>query len=366
VTAKPISVARSSRLPAAAPDSGGINWSGWVAPLAGISVFVVAHAVYNSWKWLVRPFWGDEAMHNCSILASSSLPDLVARIGFMSQPLLDHVLRKYFWFPIFGFQELGLRLPSIAYFWMLLVAGVLITAWFLKKNGHPSRFALFAALLVGLWMTNKPSESWYAYEARHYSLVSLLSLCWFSLAMLGSRPTPVLWWTVTVLFANVHFFALPVIAFVGVLDSWEAYREKGRRAGLLVLAGIAAVGAVTILVNLGAWRELTGHPPGARPEVLAGLKDAVLTFIAYIKYLGFPQKRLLVVLVWAGLLLAARRRDAGGVFHPMRAGACGGLPWSCSLSCSASARPACISPAWGGFFMSPDRMAGRRPAYMRR
>src|SRR4051812_24498797 len=75
-----------------------------------------------------RPFWLDEATHALGILESKSFASLQSNISWHLQPIFDYFLRKYFWFPIFGHQEFGLRLPGFI-FSLMTVISVAILAY---------------------------------------------------------------------------------------------------------------------------------------------------------------------------------------------------------------------------------------------
>jgi hypothetical protein len=282
--------------------------AGWVAALSLVSALAALRAAERTWPEMTRPFWQDECKHNYAILDASSLTDMLARIGYMSQPALDHALKRVVWFPLLGHQERGLRLPSFAYYLALLMSVVWLTAGILRRRGHPPAYALFGALLAGLWLTTKPDEPWYGCEARHYALVSLLSCWWFHLTMVADRPSRAGRWLVSLAFANTHFFALPLIAAASLLDAVSAWRGRNRLGGMIVLGGALAIAVVTIAVNHAAWRELTSRPPGGAVPWLAGLLDGGRVWWSYTRYVRLP---VTAVAVWAGLLLVAKRRDAG-------------------------------------------------------
>ena len=89
----------------------------------------------------------------------------------------------------------------------------------------------------------------------------------------------------------------------------QAIIEEGDSAtDAAVLAGALAITVVTIGVNHAAWRELTGNPPGARIAWGQGILDAGRIWWGYVRYVRLP---VAAFVVWAGLLLVARRRDAG-------------------------------------------------------
>ncbi len=253
-----------------------------------------------------RPFWQDESRHNVAILEAKTLIELASKTAHMSQPILEYAARWGFWFPIFGHQERGLRLPNFVVYLVLVISGVCLAGRFLDGRGHPRSYALLGSVLVAVWLSAKPDESWSGCVARHYSLVSLLSLWWFHLAMLAERSSPGLRWGVSLAFANTHFFALPLIGAASFLDAVTAWRERDRRGVAVVLVGAVAIAVVTIAINYSAWQELTGNPPDGRVAWRAGLLDGARTWWGFVEYAHLPVS---AVVVWAGLLLVAGRRD---------------------------------------------------------
>lgn len=53
---------------------------------------------------------------------------------------------------------------------------------------------------------------------------------------------------------------------------------------------------------------LTGAPPGEKQPLLAGLLDGCRTWWGFVRYVHLP---VIAAVIWAGLLVAAKRRDAG-------------------------------------------------------
>ena len=60
-----------------------------------------------------RGFFVDEGYQSNAILASKNLKELTDRTNIHFAPYLDFLLRRQVWYPLFGHQELGLRLPSL-------------------------------------------------------------------------------------------------------------------------------------------------------------------------------------------------------------------------------------------------------------
>lgn len=148
----------------------------WWTAITLISLLAALRATERIWPSMTRPFWQDECRHNVAIIEASSPLDTFSRTADMSQPILEYLVRQLVWFPAFGHQERGLRLPNFVYFLALVIAGVFLSASVLRGRKHPLSYALLGAILAGVWKSSKPDEAWAGSVARHYSLVSLLSL----------------------------------------------------------------------------------------------------------------------------------------------------------------------------------------------
>jgi len=275
--------------------------------LAGLSIFFVVHEHVLFGGWATRPFWQDESMHGLAVIETRSFPDLLRYGSGSFQPVLDYFLRKYVWSPIFGHQERGQRLPSYFYYLAMLIGGIFLSARTLKREGHPEAFAVFGAFLIGLWMVHKPIETWHAYEARHYSFVAMMSLFWFWLSFASATRYSAWWWLASLAFANTHFFAIPMIAALGTYDAAGWLRKRDWRMALAVFAGISAVCAATVAVNIQGWNAILHNPPGAHSDFWGGIRRGLVAWWEYNRYLSI--RGVQVVAIWAALLFALGRRD---------------------------------------------------------
>ena len=119
-----------------------------------------------------QSLWRDEAYS--AILAKNSLIDIVKITINDTMPPLYHFI-LHFWIKIFGFSEASLRTPSFIFYLMLIAA----VYFFVKEVFKSNRSALFAGVLTAV----NPFIFVYAFEARMYTLLMLLSVLsmWFFL-----------------------------------------------------------------------------------------------------------------------------------------------------------------------------------------
>jgi hypothetical protein len=239
-----------------------------------------------------RPFWLDEADNNRIVLESFGFLDM-RRLLFPSvQPVLDFALRKYFWFPLFGHQEWGLRFPS-------LVAGiftVILCVFFTWRyfRGKSPLFSLAAAVALGSWASTHSVEIYYSAEARHYSFTSLVSLLWFYsyLNLRGNKGWRMFLWT-SVVFLNTHFFSLPLVAGAWALEgARNLYFNRRETAGKLALTGLLIITG-TIVLNYPALNELFHHfslqlPPDQRPDLHSAWGRALEDWWGFLQYMEMP------------------------------------------------------------------------------
>src|SRR5687767_12896345 len=110
---------------------------------------------------LRREFWVDEATQAIHTLRPGSFEELRQSVDLHGAPILDFALRKYFWFPVLGHQELALRLPSLFYsLCSIAIAG--IVAYRVLRTQVSSLYSTLAALVCALWCAGQSQEIYYA------------------------------------------------------------------------------------------------------------------------------------------------------------------------------------------------------------
>ncbi len=266
---------------------------------------------------MTRPFWEDEIHHNEPVLSSASTWQLRHRGSFhmMYQPLLDFWTRKAFWFPVLGVDERALRMPALV--WgaaTVLLVYALALATLASRTSL--RWAALLAFCVAIWIVDNPAQIHYSAEARHYALVAFASTLWFGLLLLHDGRPRVLFALATLLFANTHFFALPMIAGgYAVLILRERRARPPRPVGLHV-AVLLGVAASTLLVNRGPFLALLRRTPTAigvaegplaHPLGVPILRAALGVWLDYGTFLALP---LAAWALWLAMLaIAALRGD---------------------------------------------------------
>lgn len=178
-------------------------------------VILVLRALEVRLAGFQRPFWEDEIHHNHAVIVSPTLEAIQNHPMFiaMYQPFLEFALRKLFWFKLFGFQERGLRIPSLFYgVSTVILVYVAISLFLAKRPGWSRVAALLLGFLITLVAVNNETAVHYSTEARHYALIGLASTAWFILFFLYDARPSWLFALTSVILGNTHFFALPIIA----------------------------------------------------------------------------------------------------------------------------------------------------------
>ena len=264
------------------------HWFRWRHAAVAITLLILLLASLDfRLSQFTHPYWEDEIHHNFEILEAGSLSELLSRIRFQCQPALDQVLRKWFWFPRFGHQEAGLRLPSLVYSMASVLVVFLCGYAYFRRLQAGIRARLFLSILPVIWIAAHSGEVQLSVEARHYSLVSLLSILWFSTYVLYGRVLSWSLFAATLAFANVHFFSLPLILCATFFEATMLLHERKFRPLSMLVASISVILVFTLAVNRLAFWELTlGAPlqPSALDfsGVLAGGIELVASFQSYL------------------------------------------------------------------------------------
>ncbi len=276
--------------------------------LAALVAAVSLRAFELRWAGMTRPFWEDEVHHNYAILATSGWGAMREAIAAQNQPILEYAIRRAFWVPVLGHDERALRLPALAMSLLTPAAGAFVAHRVLAVAAGAGGLPWLGAALAGGWLAGHSVEVRLGVEARHYALVALASVGWFALWVWGGRVRAPVFFAASLAFANLHFFALPLVLAGFGLRALDA--APGRRGAAWVSAtGQALVLlALTIIVNRPAWHAMTLGTPGGQPaDLLYGLTGAGAVWRGLAEYLAFPAP---VWLLWIGLALAARRDPA--------------------------------------------------------
>ncbi len=230
--------------------------------------------------WFARPWRGDPGNHNYAVLAGE---DLREALRTQMQPMLEYWLRAKVWLPLLGMNERAFRIPGIFYALCLLVVAIAV-AW---RHGYRRGFAVGAVVLaVGAWLSGNEWLAWEATGGRHYTLVALASVLWFSVAFLDLGLPAWVFHAASLLFVNTHFFALPLVAAGYVI-------RRDLKAGALVAA-------FTMLLNWPALDQLIFAFPAETQDPRPLSQGSWLEIAAETwKQFWFPAAWLLVALsVW--------------------------------------------------------------------
>ncbi len=203
---------------------------------------------------LKNGLWLDEAAAGLVILENENFLSLRNAVNFLYQPLLDFILRKYFWYQIFGISELSFRFVSIFYSSLNLAVWFFGTLQIFAKNRS---YALSSAFILGIWFCFLHFEIEQAGEARTYALVGLLSTAWFfSFYFFQKSEKWFFFLLFTLLFLNSHFFSIPIVIFVVGMHSLEMFRKEERKKSILLISSVLCVLAFTIALNFPSVFEL--------------------------------------------------------------------------------------------------------------
>jgi hypothetical protein len=260
---------------------------------------------------MTRPFWQDEIHHHISLFEAATTADLDRQPMYLSQyqPKFDFWARKVFWLPTFGVSERTMRLPAMVFgiVLVLFVYGALVV-FFRRRFGM--RYAAVIAFVGSIWIVNNQMAVNYSDEARHYSLVMLASTVWFALLLLFEGKPRLLLGAASLLFANTHFFSLPLIAAGYGLQLFREIRARRYVWCLFHLAVCLGVYVFTVKVNGATFGFLLDQPPGDRRTAhapligmlgLPALKAGFALWMQYSRVLAVPPA---TWLVWLLLLTA--------------------------------------------------------------
>ena len=266
--------------------------------LACTVLYFLGTAARASWK----PFWYDElwTFHMSQLPGAASIVRTMSATHETMPPLLyilTHATGR-----IFGYGEVGLRVPEMVGFWIMCLA--LFSLVERHASGAAAATAMLFPCFTGVYE--------YAYEARPYGvllgLYAIALVCW-QRATGGTAEKPRTWWltgfAVSLLgVIHCHFYG---VLLLGPLGLAEAVRLVRRRRPDWPLWAILAACPATLL----AYRALLAPAAQqavkwARPEP-SGLPDTYQLFqVAWIPVLGF------LVCLAAGMARGLPAEPGGG------------------------------------------------------
>jgi 4-amino-4-deoxy-L-arabinose transferase-like glycosyltransferase len=261
-----------------------------VLALGAVLVGVVTRFVTSSALWL------DEALSvNIATLPLGELRGALERDG---HPPLYYVL-LHFWTEIFGTGDVAVRSLS-AVFGLLTI----VLVWFLgrRRGGTAMGWILVAVVAVS------PFAVRYSNEARMYALVMLLvTVGWFVLddIVVRGRATVLRFVALAVLTAAMlytHYWAMWMIAFLGVCALWGVWRDAERRriwAGVLAALVVGAIAFLPWVPTLLYQNAHTGTPWAEPSRPTVALSDSLVDFGAG----RFGEKALVATMLALALVL---------------------------------------------------------------
>lgn len=218
------------------------------------------------------PMWLDEAL--TVDIASAPLADIGGLLRHDGHPPLYYYV-LHVWMEVFGTGAGAVRALS-----GLIGVGVLAMVFVVARRHGGPRLARAAVALVAV----SPFAIRYSSEARMYELVTLLVLVgwWLVDRVLGAldegRPADrrilAALWLVSGALLLTHYWAIFLLAAVGLLTVAAAWRARGgRRRGLVELTVALALGGLWFVPWLPAFAYQSAHTgtpwaPASRPTRL--------------------------------------------------------------------------------------------------
>ncbi len=148
---------------------------------------------------MVQSFWRDESFSY--LLAKRNIWNIILLTAKDFNPPLYYLI-LHFWMKIFGSSEIALRSLSLIFYWATLYVAYLFLVNIMKLTGKK------AILYLLLFLVN-PLLTYYAFEARTYSLLAFLAtLSFYALYKKDNR----LYFAATILGLYTHYFMLFVVA----------------------------------------------------------------------------------------------------------------------------------------------------------
>ncbi len=243
--------------------------------------------------FLVQSIWRDEAF--TYLLASKNVFQIIYYSAFDFSPPLYYLV-VHVWMKIAGTSELALRAPSLMFYWATLYACYLYITDILNT---PRRRALMYLIFIAI----NPLLVYYAFEARMYTMMSLLGV--LSFYYFSKRDTKGYYWaTLAGLFTHYFLIFVPLVhlAYTWLFDDAEA-----RKKYFTVMKKIAYVFApyfiIFLIVSRGGGSSfwLTKRP--------SGLTLPAFLYVGFDENMGFFKQYLmpLALVLWGILLWGARK-----------------------------------------------------------
>ena len=186
-----------------------------------------------------------------------------------------------------NYTELMLLAPSFIYSLISVCLSFLLSYSIFRASSDSRGLAVAFAALVAIWVVYHPSDMAMAGFARMYVFASLLSLAWFFYYVFVGKTDSFTFFLLSFLFANSHFFAVPIVIAAYSWDAWKAIRKSGWQNGRgLVLQGSAILLSV-LLINLPIIPYLFQLAESTRAfDLGVFISESVQIAWGYLKYLS--------------------------------------------------------------------------------
>lgn len=186
------------------------------------------------------------------------------------------------------YSELVLKLPSLFFGFLGVLAAFMLPALYLRTRNLPAWLGLALSLVCALWVLYHPVHISMSGFARHYSLMALASLLWFW-QFVFRRPSGVAFWLLSLLMANTHYFALPFVLGAYAYQAAPLAAQRQWRPAARQLGLGASVVLVTLLVNWPVTQEyLALVAGGASLPLAARLQGAASLLQQFAYFVGYP------------------------------------------------------------------------------
>lgn len=238
--------------------------------------------------WTTSDLWLDEALTvDISKTAVSQIPGYLRRDG---SPPLFYVLLHY-WMDWFGTSDLAVRSLS-----GVIGVATMPVVWVAGKRIGGKRVGWAAVV----FLASSPFAVYYDTEARMYALVAFLTAVGF-LALDSALRKPSIWnlaavSLVTAALLYTHYWALYLLAVVGLWLIWRALRSVDRKPAILA-AGAMVLGGASFAPWLPIFIFQATHTgtPWTTPSGFTAVYSAITEFTGG----DTDQGRLLALMVFA-------------------------------------------------------------------
>lgn len=203
-----------------------------------ISAFGVANALNQFQKSL----HSDTTYHNLAAVNSKTPSEFFGGVGYSSQPILESLMRRFIFVPIFGDNERTVRIPDIFSWFLLTLLLPWLTFKALREEGtHENSLLLASTLLVSLWAASNQLLTENAVFGRHYEWCALISFLWFAAYRQKEFFKSNWFHCLSILYLNSHFFAWPIVGSAYLYQAIVLLNAKKKNRELATCFALAFI-----------------------------------------------------------------------------------------------------------------------------